>query len=400
MKRLVLFFVAFLLLACTLGYGQDSTQTETNIKLLSAVPGNTKILLTGVAWFGIEARLNDKVKTDVTMNFNSYGFSPMFLWKLSDKIFFESEIEINNGEFELEFAKMSLVLNKYMTIGAGRMLSPFGAYGERWEPKHIDRFPNSPLRPDDALLPDDTHLYYGAIMGVDIRGGIPLGSSKMNYALYVSNGPLLSKDENGHPTGVIQYENLLDENNNNKEIGGRIGFLPFSNSSLEIGFSAKHGIAGDRGDSVYGKIGATAYAVDLSYVKSIDAIKSTINLRGQFNSLMVDKANYWLTDSTTYTFDNNLQNYFVQLSIRPNMLRSKFLRKTELLFRYNSLTSPKDALWGAKDKDGKGGTVSRMDIGLCYWFSWKTGLRLAYETTAMPDGTHNNEFLASLVFGF
>ena len=399
MKTQKLLFAVSLLIAFSTGYAQDSTQTEKNQQILSAVPGNTKILITGMAWFGFSAKLNDNVKTDVTKNFNSYGFSPMFLWKLSDKIFFESEIEINNGAMELEYAKLSYSLNKYMTIGAGRMLTPFGAYGERWEAMTVERFPNPHLRPNDDLLPDDTHLYWGAIMGVDVRGGIPLGSAKMNYSLYVSNGPLLSKDENGNPTGVIQYENLLDENNNNKEIGGRIGLLPFSNSSLEIGFSGKHGIAGDLG-TVYRKTSATAYAVDLSYVKSIDAIKSTINFRGQFNSLKVDKANYYLTDSTTYTFDNTLKNYYAQFSIRPSMAQNKFLKKTELLFRYSALTSPKNALWGAKDNNGNGGTINRTDIGLAYWLSWKTGLRLAYETTTMPDGTHKNEFLTSFVYGF
>jgi len=400
MNRQKLVFIISLFTLFSAGYAQDSTQTDINQRILSAIPGNTKMVLTGVAWFGFQARLNDPVKTDVTSNFNSYGFSPMFLWKLSDKMFFESEIEINNGQMELEFAKLSYSLNKYITIGAGRMLTPFGAYGERWEPVHIERFPNSPLLPDDNFLPDDTHMYYGAIMAVDVRGGVPLGSAKMNYSLYISNGPLLSKDENGNPTGLIQYENLLDENNNNKEIGGRIGILPFSNSSLEIGFSEKHGIAGDRGDPIYGKTGVTAYAVDLSYVKSIDALKSTINIRGQFNSLKVDKANYYLTDSTTYTFDNTLQNYFAQISIRPTMAHSKCLKKTELLFRYSALTPPKDAVWGLKDENGNGGTVTRMDLGLDYWLSWKTGLRLAYESTALPNGTKAKEFLASLVYGF
>lgn len=400
MKPQKLLLILTLLIGFSIGHAQDSTQTERNLKLLSAVPGNTKILITGHAMFGFSARLNDNVKTDVKNNFDMYGFSPMFIWKLSDKMFFESEIEIVNGEMELEFAKLSYSLNKYMTIGAGRMLTPFGAYGERWESSLIERFPNSPLRPNDDFLPDNTHLFWGAIMGVDVRGGIPLGSAKMNYSLYVSNGPLLSKDEKGNPTGVIQYENLLDENNNNKEVGGRIGILPFSNSSLEIGFSGKHGIAGDQGDPVYGKTGATASAVDFSYVKSIDAIKSTINIRGQFNSLVVDKTNYYLTDSTTYTFDNSLQNYFVQLSIRPAMARSKCLKKTELLFRYNVLTTPKDAIWGAKDKNGNGGTVARMDLGLAYWLSWKTGLRLAYESTGFPDGTKKDEFLASIVYAF
>ncbi len=350
--------------------------------------------------FGFSAMLNDMDKTDVKNNFNMYGFSPMFLWKLSDKLFFESEIEIENGEFELEFAKLSFSLNKYMTIGAGRMLTPFGAYGEKWESSLIEKFPNSHLRPNDDLLPDNSHLYWGAIMGVDVRGGIPLGSSKMNYSLFISNGPLLSKDENGNPTGVIQYENLLDENNNNKEVGGRIGILPLSNSSLEIGFSGKHGIAGDQGDPDFGKTGTTAYAVDLSYIKSIDAIKSTINIRGQFNTLLVDKANYYLTDSTTYTFDNTMKNYYVQFSIRPNMAQNKCLKKTELMLRYNTLTSPKDAVWGAKDKNGEGGTVTRMDIGLAYWLSWKTGLRLAYENTAFPDDMKVNEFMASFIYAF
>ena len=356
-------------------------------------------MLTGSGWFGISAKLNDNEKTDVKLNFNSYGFAPLFLWKLSDKMFFESEIEIVNGEFELEYAKLSYSLNKYMTIGAGRMLTPFGAYGERWEPVFIEKFPNTPLLASDPYLPGETHLNWGAMMGVDVRGAIPLGNAKMNYALFVSNGPSLNSSSDAATAGTIDYENL-DDNNSNKEIGGRIGLLPFSNSSLEIGLSGRHGIAGNQGDPVYGKTGATAYAVDLSYNKSIDAIKSSINIRGQFSSVKVDKANYFLTDSTTYTFNNTMQNYFVQFSIRPTMAHNKSLRKTELLFRYNGLNAPKDAAWGEKDKNGKGGNVTRMDIGLTYWLSWKSGLRLAYESTANPDGTKENEFLASIVYGF
>ena len=379
---------------------QDSTLTERNQKILASLPGKTKMVLTGVAWFGFQSVLNDSVKTHVKNSFNTYGFSPMFLWKLSDKMFFESEIEINNGAVELEFAKLSYSVNKYMTIGAGRMLTPFGAYAERWEPVHIEKFPNAPLRPNDDLLPDDTHLYWGAIMGVDVRGAIPLGSAKMNYAMFVSNGPLLSKDANGRPTGVIQYENLLEENNNNKEVGGRIGILPFSNSSLEIGFSGKHGIASDEGDVAFKNIGATATAVDFSYVKDIEAIKSSISIRGQYNSLFVNKANYYLSDTTSYTFDNNLTSYFAQFSIRPTMSQNKFLKKTELLFRYNALTPPKDALWCPKDKNGQGGSITRMDLGLCYWLSWRSGLRFAYEMNTMPDGTKTNQFLALIAVGF
>lgn len=209
MKKAKFLFSGLLIMSLSIGYSQDSTQTELNKKILSDAPGNTKFMLTGAGWFGFIANN----KEDVKFNFNSYGFAPVFLWKLSDKLFFEGEIEINNGEFELEFAKLSYSLNEYMTIGAGRMLSPFGAYGERWEPAFVERFPNGHIKADDEFLPGGTHLDWGAIMGVDVRGGIPLGNAKMNYSLFVSNGPGLITDVD--EAGMIDYENL-DDNNSNK----------------------------------------------------------------------------------------------------------------------------------------------------------------------------------------
>jgi hypothetical protein len=404
MRALKYMFLAPLFLVFSVCYGQDISQTEKNNELLSNIPGNTNMFITGVAWFGFQAHLNNTDKTVPKTTFNDFGFSPMFLWKLSDKLFFESEIEIkndgtpdNSAAFDLEYAKLSYRLNKYLTIGAGKMLGPFGAYNERWEPNHIEKFPNAPLRPDDRVLPDDTHLFWGAVLGMDARGAIPLGSAKMNYALYISNGPKLNLEKGME--GMLQYENWND-NNSNKEVGGRIGFLPFSSSSLELGFSAKHGIAGNAGDSLYKNTGATAYAVDLSYIKSIDAIKSTINFRGQFNSLTVDKAYYPLTDASSYTFNNTLQSYFAQISIRPGMSTNKYLKKTEFLLRYSDLTPPKDAVWCPKDNNGQGGSITRMDIGLCYWVSWRTGLRFAYEISTMPGGEHQKELVVRFAIGF
>lgn len=394
MKTQQMLLVVSLLSILSTGYAQDSTRTERNEKILSNLPGNTKMLITGSAFFGFQSS-----NSDVKSNFNSYGFNPVFLFKLSDKMFLESEIEIQDGEFALEFAKLSYSVNKYMNVGAGLMLTPFGAYGERWEASFVEKFPNTPLRAGGAgaKLPYKTHLNWGGVMGVDVRGGIPLGDAKMNYILFLSNGPTL--DLSAESGGMLQYENSSD-NNSNKEIGGRIGLLPFSNSSFEIGFSAKRGIAGDQGDPLYGNIAASATAVDFSYVKSIEAIKSTINIRGQFNSVKIDKANYASTGGGTYSFDNSLKNSFAQISLRPSMSQSKFLKKTELMIRVNALTAPKDAEWGAKDLNGKGGTVNRTDIGLAYWLNWKAGLRFAYEITSNPDGTKNKQFLARLVYGF
>lgn len=403
MKKPITLLATGLLLMLSNGYAQSTAspdEKETAPQPVSNAPGNTKFVLTGAAWADFYYDKDQEVK----YNFNSYGFAPVFLWKLSDKLFFEGEMEIADGEFELEFAKLSYSLNKYMTIGAGRMLRPFGAFGERWEPAFVQRFPNTHLKGDDSYIPGENHLDWGAMLGIDIRGGIPLGSSKMNYALYVSNGPSLD-----NTTGMVDYENLND-NNSNKGVGGRIGFLPLSNSSLEIGFSGETGIAGNQEDSVYvmngeykdySKVKATAMAVDFNYTKAISSIKSIIGIRGQFNSLSVDKADYAMDDSTFYpSFDNTFKNYFVQLSFRPGMSDNAFLKNIELLFRYSSLEAPADAPWGPKDKNGKGGAVTRTDIGLNYWLSWRTGIRLAYESTMLPDDEKSNQLLVRFVMGF
>ena len=379
------------------GYSQSNTPDEASEQHpeRTSFLGNTKALITGSAWFGVAYNK----KEDVKLNFNSYGFTPVFIWKLSDKMFLESELEIADGNIELEYAKLSYSINKYMTIGAGRMLTPFGAYGERWEPAFVERFPNAPLIPDDQYLPDDTHLYYGAIMGIDISGDVPLGSSRLNYNLFISNGPSLARSEETGELlgGVVQYENL-DDNNTNKGIGGRIGFYPFANSSLEVGISGNTGKPGDEKaedgtDSPYKDITANALAVDLNYVKAIPAISSIIGIKGQFSSVSVDKANYSLSDSISYTYDNNLKSFFAQLSFRPATVNSTFLKNIELLYRYNVLTPPEEAVWGGKP-------ITRNDFGLCYWLSWRTGVRLAYETTTQDGDNTKNEFLVRYVMGF
>ncbi|MEP6795895.1 MAG: hypothetical protein ABJB16_16325 [Saprospiraceae bacterium] len=393
---ILLFFLS--MLSSNLLFAQMTTNQDDQATSPAVSPDNTKFIITGTANLGFIADKN----ADEKFNFNDYGLNPLFQWKPSQKMFIEAEIEIVPDAIELEYAKMSFVANPYLTIGVGRMLTPFGAYGERWEPLLLERFPNAPLRASDEYLPDDTHLGWGAMLGVDARGKVALGSSKLNYAVFLSNGPQLSKDEAGNITGITQFENL-DDNNSNKGFGGRIGFIPFHNGSLEVGFSAYTGKAGDENDALYKDIGATAIALDLNYAKSINSIKSTIRVRGQFNSLTVDKAMYAVPDDPNgamYTFDNTLQNYWGQISFRPSLLDTKILKNIELLFRYNSLTPPKDAAWAPKDENGKGGSITRTDIGLCYWLSWRTGLRLAYETTTLPDNSTSSQFLGRVVMGF
>ena len=229
-------------------------------------------------------------------SFRNITFNPIFLWKPSEKIFIEAELETElEGEetvIALEYANASFILNKYMTLRAGKFLSPFGIYQDRLHPGWINKLPTAPLGyGHDGVGPS-------AELGIDLRGGIPLGSSKMNYSLYVSNGPTLNiGDDEPDEGGMLKYENA-DDNNKNKVVGGRIGFLPLSNSSLEIGGSFQTGKVGTK-ETIYEDIKTQQYALDLTYVKQLDFIKGLLDVKGQWNWVNVDKADYIDHDDTT-----------------------------------------------------------------------------------------------------
>ena len=94
----------------------------------TAQPGNTKPLITGYAFAGYSDRKGEN------SSFNA-GFNPILLWKLNDRLFFEGELELELGRnadgegvtgVDLEYANLSYIANDYVTVKAGRFLSPFG----------------------------------------------------------------------------------------------------------------------------------------------------------------------------------------------------------------------------------------------------------------------------------
>ncbi|WP_197686312.1 hypothetical protein [Salegentibacter salegens] len=71
------------------------------------------------------------------------AFAPIFLFKHSDRLMFEAELEfvLENNELEvgLEYADVMYVLNKNMTVRAGKFLLPFGTFMERFHPAWINK---------------------------------------------------------------------------------------------------------------------------------------------------------------------------------------------------------------------------------------------------------------------
>ena len=365
-------------------FAQDSTQAQLDAMKNDIAslrkPENSHFMIRGFAQFGMDAS-SDNVE------FNMTSFNPVILWRQGDKFLFESELEMeymsNQFSLNLGYAAMSYKVTKGLTIKVGKLLLPFGAFGEKLHPSWVNRMSEAPLGlgHDNGMLPM-------ADLGVEIRGGIQLGKSKLCYSLYVVNGPRIKDGTMGQTeAGQLTWENAND-NNKNKAIGTRISLLPLSNSSLEIGLSGYYARPGNElspyaNDSTnmdlnYKDVTALLTAIDLSFVRKIDAIKGVVDIKAQYNTTNVSDAVYLNPDDTNrhtnrYTFANNSTSYYAQLAYRPSMLENKFLKNIELTGRYSIYNTPEGSLWESKQ--------TQFSFGVNYWFSWRTVLKIGYQST-------------------
>lgn len=369
---------------------QISAQTDPNEqtaqlqdKVESLKPGKSRFLLRGYAHAGLEYH-----DADDELSFVGGSFNPIFIYRQSDRLLFEGELEMGYDgdafDIGLEYANISYILGKTLTLRLGKIFVPFGIFTERLHPAWINKFPNFPIGyGHDGVLP-------GTDLGVELRGAAYAGNLKYNYSIYVINGPQLDiGEEHEDDIGKLIYGNIAD-NNNNKAIGGRIGIFPFSNSSLELGFSTQFAKVGAK-DSEFEDIMSNFYALDLTYIKSIPGIKSVIDIKAQTNFINVDRAQYPDPEDPlgveTFTFNNKSEAFFVQGSIRPSFVASKFIQNLELAVRYSDLKTPEGALWHA-DAD-------QLDIGLNYWLDWRTVFKVTYRNGGQGDEESEEEHAAS-----
>jgi hypothetical protein len=365
-------------------YAQDS-QTDRNVQKIEEKGVDTKFLLTGYGFAGFE-KIGDENST-----FGPAGFSPIFLWKKSDHLFFESEaeFEIEDGKLNigLEYATLHYKVNKYFTFSAGKFLSPFGIFTNRLHPAWINKFAEKPL----GFSEKSGMIGPMAEFGASIRGGTQLGGGKINYIAYISNGPKLnSGDKDPLEAGKLEYDNLGD-NNNNKAVGGRIGLLPFSNSSLEIGFSGQYAGVGDE-KSTYKNVASQMYAGDFSLIQKIDFLKSNVDIKAQYNLVNVSKTNYTDTLTNSYSFNNNSTAWFAQLAIRPAFLEKGLLKKVEFAGRYSAMKTPEKAFWGTEK--------SVITAGVNYWLAWNSVIKFNYQIEKRMGAKYENGFIIQWGLGF
>ncbi len=364
---LVIFFISETLFA----QDEEDFEDEDGVEELTRQvnnfkPGLSRFLMRGYAHAGIEF-LQDRT------TFVGGSFNPIFLWQQSERLLFESELEIElteeGTELGLDYADMSYFLNDYITVRLGKFLLPFGTFGERLHPRWINRLPSNPLG-----FSHDGQVGPISDIGVEVRGALNISHHAwMNYSLYVVNGPRLNSGEvEAEEGGQLHYVNYLD-NNKSKTFGGRIGILPLHDNSLEIGFSGQYGKVGIA-DTKYEDVGSQLYAIDLSYVTRLDFMKSMLDVKGQWNSVRVDDISYPDPEDAlqNYTFENISNAYYGQISSKPAFINNSFFNKLEFVGRYSKLELPSQAVWGGED--------TQITIGINYWLDWRTVIKFAYQT--------------------
>ena len=349
--------------------------------------------------------------TDPDVGDGTFGmlFVPIFHYKLSERLHLTGEVEFDlrgdESEVEVEYAQIDFLVNDYLTITGGKFLLPFNAFSERIHPAWINKLPSLP-----PIY--GSHGSGGGIVpilsdtGVQFRGGLRLPwllgeqEPRLNYAFYVTNGPriepesefderfeglaefleddgviasaddLLEALEIGHEGGTeIEFGETFSDNNSNKALGGRLGFLPLP--SLELGVSFMRGRFDDAGDLDFRMFGFDAgYKV------------GPFDLRGEYINLEFDRE----SGGT-----ERLDGFYAQgaLKLRDALAHfdlpgGTFLDRAELVLRYGQVDNGLD--------------YREWTPGIVYWIRPSVPLKLAYSFRS--GDRDDDELQLQLAFGF
>ncbi|MDR9437037.1 MAG: porin [Thiohalophilus sp.] len=302
---------------------------------------------------------------DSTGSFNQVQFAPIFHYQYEDLMMLESELEITVGpegetETELEYLTLDLFLNDYAVLVAGKFLSPVGQFRQNLHPSWINKLPSAPpgFGHGGAAPVSDT--------GLQIRGGLPMGGMRGNYALYIANGPELELD--GGEVHEILAEGRTRDIDGDKSVGGRFGLLPVP--GLEVALSFVTGKAQDQTEvqppQDYDVIGA-----DFAWQWR------DLELRGEY--LRAEVAELPSVEGGEW------QTWYTQASYK--FLPGNF----EGVIRYTDFDSPH------ADDDQK-----QWALGINYLFAANVIAKLAYESNDGQTGsaTDDNRILAQIAYGF
>jgi len=303
-------------------------------------------------------------------SFTGTTFNPIFHYQYKDVLLLEAELETEleaDGETEmgLEYLTLDLLLNDYMMLVAGKFLSPIGQFRQNFHPGWINKLPSAPagFGMGEAAPTND--------VGVQLRGGFPLGGMRANYAVYTANGPRLTLNAAGDMIEMIETRGQDQDIDGNKLIGGRLGFLPFPR--LEIGLSAASGKAG--GTGAMGGTGERDYDVtgaDLGY--QLDGL----DLRAEYVKSELGAGPAGGIDPEAKVWEAS----FAQAA-----------------YRFTGTGWEGVVRYGKYDRPGSPAT-KQWTPGLNYWFAANLVAKLGYEANDTEGVRDDDRVLLQLAYGF
>ncbi len=344
--------------------------------------GTSTLLIAGDMATGFTTQRGTKSTFDA-------GIAPLILYQPTDRILVEAGADIgvstddsnsSDTSFDLTIANVSYLVNDNLAIGAGLFVVPFGVYHNHFDPPWIDKFPDDPLAFSDGGIAPSSEV------GIFARGAVPVRSMKFTYDAYVTNGPNLYVNNDNGNAGSLNFDDFTDLNDN-KAVGGRIGFLPFPN--IEMGYSVQYS---EPSPSGFKNVSAFLQAVDLNWRQEIPY--GMLDFRTEWVTSNVSDATYDPTGSMGFgpvSFTNYRQGGYVQLCFRPTKADNKIVRNLEFCSRYDWLIQPLNAPGGDHEK--------RLTLGVDYWVTPAVVLKAAYEIDDKKVGENQNAFLLQVGMG-
>jgi len=295
-------------------------------------------LLLAPAWIAAQTPDIEKPVPILTGSIGAFSFvtggqnlidtqiNPLLLIPLGDRWLIEARAEFE-GQFQrpasggsyagpidkhVDYAQLDYIASPYVTVTAGRFLTPFGIFNERLYPVWIRA-----LQPDPLILPINTAPGDGAML----RGGFPISArANLNYAVYVSVTSI--------GIGSVDSE---------RHVGGRTGvFLP--GPRLEVGGSWQRTLQDNR---------KNAFGFHLGWQPT----KAPLNLRSEF-ARSFEGSGYW-----------------VEGAYRLSRARfwQKAMRHTEVVARIQQFYTGEITADGAATLGLPGANTREADFGVNYF---------------------------------
>ena len=312
-------------------------------------------------------------------------FSPIFLVSYEDLLLLEAELETStrsdgSTKAELEFANLNLTATDWLTVVAGKFLSPVGDFQQHIHPAWINKLPDRPTGfGDDSAIPLSD-------IGVMARGAFPLAEGmSADYAVFVGNGPQIDSDEG------VALEGFGGDNNDNKAVGGRLGFRPVPYVNVGVsGMTTK--VAGNVG------LGGPVPTQGTLYLVDVDGAFTPPNwdIRGEYIRMRLDSLTSALAADELAQFipGTTWHAWYAQAAYRlAGITDHQIWRNFEPVFRYSELSVSGFADFAAAEE-------KRWTVGLDYWFAPSLVAKAAFEHRNFNHDPNEDVFRLQLAFGF